>query len=495
MPEVREQPTEEVEDVGEKLRVCRVCSSPNPIDDTNFCNNCWVPLAHADLIPQAEAESRFYQRRHRLVKNKPLVYSVALVVGLILWRVIVAWDVFYMVVPPPKPANVISVYDGSGAWGQAGRTTQNTAFIPESPPVPGKVEWTFSVVHGSTNPAPPRVISAPSVAGERVFLTTDDGRAVALDLKTGALLWEYETGEPSTAPPAVAAGLVIFSSRPGQVFALDWSTGELRWQVDLESNIAAPPIIAEGRAYVGTADNILYALDATTGRRLWRFDSSSWVVSQVAYSDGSLVVTTTDSVVHVLNAETGREQFIYDTGRGRNLYGSASILDDTAYIASHRGSLTAVKWDLSSVPLERRIWSARVKMAVWWSIFDPPVQKGTVWISHMGGRIIRSPAVDGDKVYASVKDGRVVALDARSGELRWESQVGGEITTGPVVAGDTVLVGTKKGHIAGIDAETGALAWDFKTGDSEITSSPIVSGGIILAAARDGTLYAITVGE
>jgi outer membrane protein assembly factor BamB len=495
MAEVREQPLEEVEEVEEKLRVCRVCGSPNPVDDTNYCNNCWVPLAHANLVPQAEAESRFYRRRHRLLKNKPMFYTLVVVLGLILWRAAVAWDVFYMVAPSPEPTNPVTVYDGPGAWGQTGRTPQNTAFIPKSPPVPGKVEWTFSVVPARIKPAAPRVISAPSVAGGRAFLTTDGGRAVALDLATGGVLWEFETGLPSTTSPAVAAGLVIISSRPGHVFALDWDTGEPRWQIDLESNIVAPPIIAGGRAYVGSADNILYALDVTTGRRLWRFNSGSWIVSQVAYNDGSLVVTTTDSVVHVLDAETGRERFKYDTGRGRNLYGSASILGDTAYVASHRGTLFAVKWDLSNVPLERRIWSARVKMAVWWSMFDPPVQKGTVWISHMGGRIIRSPAVGPENVYVSVKDGRVVSLDAVSGELLWESQVGGEITTGPVVAGDTVLVGTKKGHIAGIDTETGAKSWDFKTGNSEITGSPIVSGDMILAVARNGTLYAITAGD
>ena len=492
MGEVRDP---SVEEVGENVRVCRICGSPNPQDDTNYCNNCWLPLARAELIPKVDAESRFYRRGHRLLRNKPLFFALAVVVGLVLWQVLVTWDVFYLLAPSPKPSSAINADAGPGSWAQAGGTPQNSAFTPETAPVPGIVAWTFSVPPARSQPAPPRMISPPAVAGQRVFVTTEDGRTIALEKTTGEVLWEYHSGLPSTTTPAVAGGLVIFSVRPGQVFALAKDSGELRWQADLGSTILAAPSVAKGRVYVGTADNNLYALDAANGSRLWGFTAGSWIVTQVALADDTVVVTSIESDVYVLDAETGRERFAYNTGHVRNLYGTASILDDIAYIPSNLGMLWAVKRDVTNYPLERRIWGARTKMAVWWSLWNPPVQPGTVWASHMGGQVIRSPATAHDKVYASVKDRRVIALDAKTGDLSWESHVGADITTGPVVAGNTVLVGTKTGIVAGLNAESGEVAWEFKIGDAEITSRPIVSNGLILAAARDGKLYALSAGE
>ncbi len=479
---------------GEQVRVCRICGSPNPLNEGNYCNNCWLRLDQPQLAPQDIAQSRFARRGRGLFRRRPLAFIGVVVAVLLVWQILAAWDVTQRVLPSPKPTNSVSAYAGPGGWGQTGRTPENSAYIEEYPPVADTVAWTFSVPPAESSPAPPRLISGPAVGNGRVFLTTEDGRTLALDQASGEVIWEYESGLPSTSTPAVAGGLVVFGARPGQVFALDENSGELRWFADLDSAIVASPIVEDGRVYLGAADNHLYALDAATGNELWRFLADNWVTSQVAQFGDTVVVTTSGKKAYILDAKTGRQRFVYDTGVVRNLYGSAAILDDIAYIPSHRGMLWAVERNTSYQPLEQRFWTARVKMAVWWSLFSPPVQKGTVWVSSLGGRVVRSPAAAHDRIFASVQDGRVVGLDANTGELDWETNLGDRITTSPTVAGGSVLVGTQSGKVAAMNAESGMLEWDFQLADSAISGRPIVSNGMVLVPSRDGNLYALTAG-
>ena len=492
MSEARNNAIDEVGPASGAVRVCRICGSPNPQDDNNYCINCWLRLDRPDLLPEEEAVSRFVRRRRWWLRNKPLILAAVVVLGLVIWQAFVVWDVYYLLAPSPTPVSSVSADAGPGNWGQAGGTPQNSSFVPEAAPAPDTLAWTFAVPGARSQPAPPRLISPPVISDGRVYLTTEDGRAIALEQATGEVIWEYVSGLPGTASPAIGAGLMFFGVRPGNLYAVDRDSGELRWFADQGSTIVASPVVEQGRLFIGTADHKLHALEAASGEPLWDFTASSWIISSAAYADDTLVVTTTDSMVHVLDAKNGREKFIYDTGRIRNLYGGAAILDDKAFLPSHRGVLTAIDRGLMTQPLERKWWGARVKVSVWWSLFSPPVQKGTVWISSLGGRIVRTPAAAHNTVYASVQDGRVVALDADTGNLVWDSKVGARTTTGPSVAGDTVLVGTSDGRVVGLDARSGQTRWEFEAGGTEISSKPIVSDGMILAASKDGILYALT---
>jgi quinohemoprotein ethanol dehydrogenase len=78
-----------------------------------------------------------------------------------------------------------------------------------------------------------------------------------------------------------------------------------------------------------------------------------------------------------------------------------------------------------------------------------------------------------DKVYAGTQDGRLVALDARNGQLAWQTQTteAGDvryITGAPLVFNGKVLIGhggadfgATRGYVTAYDAETGERRWRF----------------------------------
>jgi alcohol dehydrogenase (cytochrome c) len=90
------------------------------------------------------------------------------------------------------------------------------------------------------------------------------------------------------------------------------------------------------------------------------------------------------------------------------------------------------------------------------------------------GRVNRGLAVFGDKLFMGTLDAKLVALDARTGEVKWEIQVadpgeGFTITGAPLIANDAVIVGISggefgiRGFLAAYDPRTGQPRWRFNT--------------------------------
>jgi quinohemoprotein ethanol dehydrogenase len=105
-----------------------------------------------------------------------------------------------------------------------------------------------------------------------------------------------------------------------------------------------------------------------------------------------------------------------------------------------------------------------------WS-FDPEVPRD--WLRQGCCKAVnRGVALWKDKVYVGAFDGRLIALDARSGKPMWTADTTGRkplytITGAPRVVKGKVIIGNgggdfgTRGYISAYDAETGALAWRF----------------------------------
>ena len=90
------------------------------------------------------------------------------------------------------------------------------------------------------------------------------------------------------------------------------------------------------------------------------------------------------------------------------------------------------------------------------------------------GKVNRGVAILGDMVYVGTIDGRLVALDAKTGKPVWKIQVekaeaGYSLMHAPLIVKDKVIMGVAggeygiRGFIAAYDAKTGKQAWKFYT--------------------------------
>ncbi len=437
---------------------------------------------------RSEAEQIAWRRRRRALLRRicSLGLVVILVGGATFWllRFFLEWGP-----NPPRATTQISARVAPNTWAQSRRTPQNTGFTPESPPESHHVRWTYR-----TNKA---LHASPAVAGAHVYLTTEDGRAFALDRVTGVEKWAYVSGSLSASTPAVTEDLVIFSIRPGRVIALDRHTGEQRWQTDLRHAIMSliSPLVVKGSVYIGASDHKLYALDAATGRQRWAFATKDWILSTAAYTttDDRVIVTSKDTLVYVVGAKTGRQRLAYPTGWGLHGGAGVAIEGERAYFGSSGGRVSAMAWRNITYPWEKplRLWRGRLYM--WGVLKNAPEQKGRVWSTRIGGEVVHPPAIAHQAVYAVTVERGVASLAADTGTIHWQVKLDVDITAAPTVAGHTVLVGTETG-VVGLDALSGTRRWAFRT-NGKVTGSPIVAEGMMFVASHDGVLYAVAASE
>ena len=118
-----------------------------------------------------------------------------------------------------------------------------------------------------------------------------------------------------------------------------------------------------------------------------------------------------------------------------------------------------------------KAYDAKTGEPVW--AYDPEVPRET------GARaccdaVNRGVALYGDKVFVATLDGRLVALDQKSGKVAWEKmtvpdQESYTITGAPRVANGLVLIGSggaeykARGYLAAYDWKTGKEVWRFHT--------------------------------
>ena len=152
-----------------------------------------------------------------------------------------------------------------------------------------KERWTFKLSYDGGYGA---FTSNPIVLGDVVYLEDPDSDVVALDEKTGAMLWEhaYKSATPSGGPNGVALGYgLLFGETEGAVFALNPKNGKQVWIHTLIANsqegIDMAPQLYDGKVlistipgnsttyYTGGAYGTVYALAARTGKVIWSFST------------------------------------------------------------------------------------------------------------------------------------------------------------------------------------------------------------------------------
>ena len=128
--------------------------------------------------------------------------------------------------------------------------------------------------------------------------------------------------------------------------------------------------------------------------------------------------------------------------------------------------------------------------------FEATIKVRTVWQRRVGsgaGNLFLKlrPAIDGERVYAATRDGRVRAFDARTGESVWDTETDSPLSGGPGVGDGLVLLGTSDGEVVALGEDDGEIKWRARV-SSEVLSSPGSQGGVSVARTIDGKLFGLS---
>jgi alcohol dehydrogenase (cytochrome c) len=147
--------------------------------------------------------------------------------------------------------------------------------------------------------------------------------------------------------------------------------------------------------------------------------------------------------------------WVYQTREPGVIEATPLAVNGVLYVTEHPHIITAL--------------DGRTGRPVW--TYRRPAAKG---VAGCCGPVNRGGALLGDTLFTTTFDGRLLALDARSGTLRWEIPVvdpatGHSLTAAPLAVKDKVIVGISggefgiRGFLDAYDANTGARVWRLWT--------------------------------
>jgi outer membrane protein assembly factor BamB len=158
------------------------------------------------------------------------------------------------------------------------------------------------------------MVSPPALSPEGVlYVGTFGSEIVAIDSRTGNIVWEQPTSNWVWASPVFADGLVYATDMSGMFYAFDAETGNVEWDFDAQAPITGSPLIHEGTVYIASEDGQVRTFD-TDGNRGWTEKIAGRLLSSpVAAGDLILfgVVESEDAEVIVALDSNGNQQWVF----------------------------------------------------------------------------------------------------------------------------------------------------------------------------------------
>ena len=178
----------------------------------------------------------------------------------------------------PEPENWLSYRGTYNGWGYSPLDQIDVSNVRDLKPV-----WAFSTNATGGHESPPVVNDGV------MFITTPGNLLYALDAGTGDLLWRYRHNLPqgriafhdTNRGVALFGDKVYMATLDARVVALDARTGDVVWDTPVADNSAGyymtmAPLAARGKVMVGVSGGELgirgfvVALDTETGEEVWR---------------------------------------------------------------------------------------------------------------------------------------------------------------------------------------------------------------------------------
>ena len=233
------------------------------------------------------------------------------------------------------------------------------------------------------------------------------------------------------------------------------------------------PTLIDGVIYVASSDGEVAAINAANGARLWRVELERPLSGGVGHHNRSLYLGGADGSVLQLSAEDGAVE--WEAAVSGEVLAAPVVSDDWVIVQTYDGKLLGFR--------------SGAEEPSWTFTSDVPVLtlRGT-----------SAPILVGGNAIAGFGDGKVVAVDVDSGNVSWEASIGvpqGSSEIDRIVdvdgamtqQGIELFVASYQGRVAALDSRTGRKLWQQNV--SSVTGTNVGFGNVYVADV-DGTLSA-----
>ena len=245
-------------------------------------------------------------------------------------------------------------------WSQFRGNHRLTGVSQSAVPATLKPLWTYE--------AGESIESSAAIVGGTVFVGSQKGELIALNLDNGSVYWKFATGSPiGESSPAFSAGVVYIGDLGGWINAINASNGQKLWAYKTGGEIKSSPVVAGDRVLIGSYDQTLHCLSTRNGSVLWKVKTNGPVHSTPSISNGLAYIAGCDELFRAIRISDGREVFTISSGAYTGA--SPALIDDAAVLrnirqrsvngqpkgSQHRLALSASATQVSFLLIRRRV--------------------------------------------------------------------------------------------------------------------------------------------
>ena len=147
-------------------------------------------------------------------------------------------------------------------------------------------------------------------------------------------------------------------------------------------------------------------------------------------------------------------------------------------------------------PVDRRCWTMfgggpRRTLA------RPAIELGIpaakpIWARGLRGYIEYPASYCDGVLYVNTFKGDTWAIEAATGDVLWRKLSDAPKPSTPAIAGDKLIISSKDGTVTALTRKNGKVVWQLET-HAKVESSPAIAGDIAYFGATDGRLFAVDV--
>lgn len=126
----------------------------------------------------------------------------------------------------------------------------------------------------------------------------------------------------------------------------------------------------------------------------------------------------------------------------------------------------------------------------------PKIKVAQLWSTYVGDGASKyylrmAPIYANGLIYTASYNGKICAVDVRTGNIVWQTNANMHLTSGVSVNAGRLFVATEQGQVLAISLSNGQRLWSTQVG-STILVAPKAYNGIVLAKSIDGSLTALS---
>lgn len=228
------------------------------------------------------------------------------------------------------------------------------------------------------------------------------------------------------------------------------------WELDLNNDLVAAPVLFGERGYFPIEGDRVAAYDIRHGTLLWIAPVAARY--QPVVGEGLVFVVERDRVT--------------------------ALHDDTGTVAWR----TPLADEISAPLVWARGWLIATTSSGGVLAFRAS-DGGTIWTRTLDRAIRPSTAVEYDRVYLALDDGRIAALQIETGDTIWERRLGGPAAE-ILALDDRVFVGSTDNYFYSLRARDGAVLWRWSTG-ADVVGRPVADRRHVYFVSLDNVLRAL----